>query len=172
MLYLFKVVDAPYVKMGFTSSCVWQRIATGLWSNVRPAECCGKLGWSDLDLLVLFPGDKQDEAAIKKAIPPTMGEFWPEEMAEDLVEKLGTLGEMLPLPPRPSCAPSVDRVVEQLPCCSGQVFQCFQCDKTFRRWRHLQQHRQSHANVKDSCGRCGLKVLKRNLKRHDVACKK
>ena len=171
MLYVFKVLDTPFVKMGFTDSCPYRRIAVGFWSNVHPAECCGKLGWSNLHLLALFKGTKEHEEAVKRAFPPTAGEFWPEDSLGQLISTLESLTEACPLPERPAEPPQVERDVEQLPCCSGQVFQCFQCDKTFRRWRHLKQHRQSHANIKDSCGRCGLKVLKRNMKRHAGSCK-
>ena len=85
---------------------------------------------------------------------------------------LGFLVGELPLPPRPAIPPEVERCEEKLPCCSGQTFRCFKCDNTFNRWHHLKQHLQSHANAKDGCGHCGLKVLKRNLKRREVACKK
>jgi hypothetical protein len=172
MLYLFKVHGLPFIKMGFTRSCPWRRIATGFWSNLHPSECCGRLGWKDLELIAVFPGTLQDEAAIKKALPPTCGEFWPEEMAPPLKALLGFLAGELPLPPRPAIPPEVQRCEEKLPCCSGQTFRCFKCDKTFNRWHHLKQHLQSHANTKDGCGHCGLKVLKRNLKRHETACKK
>jgi len=66
MLYLFKVRDAPYIKMGFTNACPWRRIATGFWSNLHPTDCCGKLGWEDLELVAVFPGTEEDEKALKK----------------------------------------------------------------------------------------------------------
>ena len=62
MLYVFKVLDTPFVKMGFTDSCPYRRIAVGFWSNLHPAECCGKLGWSNLHLLALFKGTKEEVA--------------------------------------------------------------------------------------------------------------
>ena len=171
MLYLFKVRDAPFIKMGFTRSCPWRRIATGFWSNLHPTDCCDKLGWEDLELVAVFPGSLEDEKSIKKTFPPTVGEFWPEQMVNVLKSTLGFLGGELPLPPRPLAPPEVERCEEKLPCCSGQTIRCFKCDKTFHRWHHLKQHLQSHADVKDSCGGCGLKVLKRNLKRHTGTCK-
>ena len=171
MLYLFKVRDAPYIKMGFTNACPWRRIATGFWSNLHPTDCCGKLGWEDLELVAVFPGTEEDEKALKKTFPPTKGEFWPDHMLSVLRSTLAYLGGELPVPIRPPVPPEVDRQVEKLPCCSGQTIRCFKCNQTFSRWHHLTQHLQSHSQVKDSCGQCGLKVLKRNMKRHTGACK-
>ena len=171
MLYLFKVRDLPFIKMGFTRGCPYRRIATGFWSNLHPSDCCGKLGWDDLELIAVFPGSLEDESALKKTFPPTVGEFWPEEMVNALKGALAHLGDELPMPPRPPVPPDVDRCEEKLACCTGQTIQCFKCDKTFNRWHRLKQHLQSHADVKDSCGGCGLKVLKRNLKRHTGTCK-
>ena len=167
MLYLFKVVDTPFLKMGFTNGCPWRRVATGFWSNVHPSECCGKLGWENLQLMAVTQGTLEQEAAIKQALPPSLGEFWPEEMAEQI---LRLMGDPLPLPDKPPAPPEVDRSEEKLPCCTGQSFSCFQCDKVFRRFHHLQQHLQSHGQVKSACGRCGKGIIKRNLKRHQQIC--
>jgi len=169
MLYIFKVRGLPFIKAGFTRTCVWERVARGFWSNVHPKDCCGALAWEDLELIALYPGTLEGEAALKEAIPPTAGEFWPKEQLEPIQ---AFLGELLPLPERPATPPEVQRCEEKLPCCSGNTISCFQCDKTFNRWHHLKQHLQSHAAIKDACGRCGLKVLKRNLKRHETSCKK
>ena len=169
MLYIFKVRGLPFIKAGFTRTCVWERIATGFWSNVHPKDCCNSLAWEDLELLALYPGTEEQEAALKKALPPAAGEFWPEDQLEPIKAYLGL---PLPLPERPASPPEVQRCEEKLPCCSGETISCFKCDKTFNRWHHLRQHLQSHAAIKDACGRCGLKVLKRNLKRHETSCKK
>jgi hypothetical protein len=170
MLYVFKVVGTPYVKMGYSNGCPYRRIATGLWSNVHPTECCGKLGWSDLQLLALFNGTMGQEAAVKMVLPPIMGEFWADEMLTPLLLVLGFIADACPLPARPSLPPDVGRNVEKLPCCSGEVLRCFLCNKTFSRWHHLQQHKQSHAGIKEACNRCGKRVLKRNMKRHEQSC--
>jgi len=98
MLYVFKIVDTPFLKMGFTSGCPWRRVTRGFWSNVHPSECCGKLGWHNLELLAVFKGSLADEAAVKRALPPVTGEFWAEEMAKPLLTLLGFLGENLPQP--------------------------------------------------------------------------
>jgi hypothetical protein len=144
MLYVFKVLDTPFVKMGFTSTCPYRRIAAGFWSNVHPRCCCGKLGWSDLQLLALYRGTKKQEKAVHMAVPPTMGEFWLDEELEQLLSTLGGLAEALPLPERPAGPPQVDRHEEKLQCCGGRRFACFFCQKTFRRYHHLQQHVRSH----------------------------
>jgi len=167
MLYVFNIIDTPFLKMGFSSGCPWRRVARGFWNNVHPSECCGKLGWHNLELLAVFKGSLADEAAVKRALPPVTGEFWAEEMAKPLLTLLGFLGESLPLPPRPLQPPTVGREEERLPCCGGRLFHCWRCEKTFGRWHHLQQHLQSHGNVKVACQKCGIKVIKGNLRRRE-----
>ena len=51
VLYIFEVVGAPCVKMGFTAGCPWGRIRDGFWKQVHPEACCSKLGWDDLQLM-------------------------------------------------------------------------------------------------------------------------
>ena len=171
MLYIFKVVDAPFIKMGFTGSCPWQRIATGFWSNIHPLQCCSKLGWQDLELVALYAGGLDVEAAVKASIPPVSGEFWAEDMLKPLMTLLGFLGGKGIAPPRPERPPPVDRPVEKLPCCGGRAFNCWRCDMTFQRAHHLRQHLESHGGSKVACSRCSLRVLKRNLKRHESNCR-
>ncbi len=171
MLYVFKVLDSPFVKMGYTDGCPYRRIATGFWSNVHPEACCGKLGWSSLQLLALYTGSKEQEQAVKEAVPPTKGEFWPEEMLEQLLSTLGGLAQPLPLPERPSEPPPVVRRQEKLVCCGGERYPCIRCDKTFRRYHHLVQHRESHGDNRVTCSRCGIRVLRRNLKPHHRVCR-
>ncbi len=78
MIYIFRVGDAGFLKLGFTRGSPWTRVATGFWSNLHPAACCQKLGWDDLELLHCFAGDEEAEKAIKQQVPPHFGEFWPE----------------------------------------------------------------------------------------------
>ena len=159
------------MKFGFTASCPWRRISTGFWSNVHPPACCNRLGWQHLELVALYAGGMQTEAAVKAAIPPAAGEFWPLDMLQPLMSLLSFLEHPLPLPQRPEVPPMVDRSVEKLPCCGGQVFRCWRCDVTFQRAHHLRQHLQSHSGSKVLCNRCGLGVLQRNLKRHQSKCR-
>jgi hypothetical protein len=165
MLYVLRVRDAPWVKMGFTSGSIWRRIATGLWSNVHPDGCCGRLAWEDLELLALFGGTADDERMLQQELPPERGEFWPLEQLEALLVKMARL-PTLPLPPRPEQPPNVDRKPEKLVCCGGEWHRCSSCDKKFTREQHLAKHQRSHMGVKVACGRCKTRVVKENLKRH------
>ena len=170
MLYVFRVRGAPYVKMGFTASCPWRRIAQGFWSNLHPTECCGKLAWEDLELLALFAGDEAQEAALKQKLPPVRGEFWHESLEQALLAAMRALLPELPLPPRPETAPEVEHREERLPCCGAPQFKCCQCGRAFDRGHYLRQHLESHRQKKVSC-RCGALVIKRNLVRHQKTCK-
>jgi len=167
MLYVLRVRDAPWVKMGFTSGSIWRRIATGLWSNVHPKACCKRLAWEDLELLALFSGTVDDESALKLELPPECGEFWPLDQLEQLLAMMARL-PALPLPPRPEQPPNVDRKPEKLECCGGASFTCSTCKptKTFSRWNIFAKHRRSHMGVKVTCSRCHAEVAKENLKRH------
>ena len=50
MLYIFSIEDTDFVMVGFTGGCPWGRVHDGFWRLVHP-ECCGKLGWENLQLL-------------------------------------------------------------------------------------------------------------------------
>ena len=111
VLYIFEVSNTQFIKMGFTSGCPWNRIRDGFWKQVHPEQCCGKLGWDDLQLIHMSPGTLENEAFIKEQIPPEKGEFWPRERLDSLLlmMKVLAIGEHncsnedweLPLPPRP-----------------------------------------------------------------------
>jgi len=170
MLYVFRVCGVPWVKMGFTSVCPWRRISNGFWSNVHPPACCGHLGWDDLELIALFSGGLCEEAAVKSCLPPSCGEFWPEEMLAPILLTLRYLLPALPLPVRPNAAPDVGRCREHLPCCGAAKHVCFTCGASFARWHLLVQHKEGHRDQKVACT-CGLRVLKRNLKRRQKSCR-
>ena len=172
MLYIFRILGAPFLKLGFTQHDQRRRVATGFWGNVRPAERCNQLGYEHLQLLALFEGSLSDEAAIKLAFPPTTGEFWPSVMLGPLMALMKFMNNELPLPPKPSSPPVVGREIEKLPCCGGRTYHCFNCNIVFNRWRHLTQHRESCLDQKVACTKCSKKVLKRNLKRHHQNCKR
>lgn len=167
MLYVFQISSTGFVKMGHTLDDPWRRAATGFWSNIHPTELCHKLGWENLQLLALYDGSEAIEQAIKDAIPPTRGEFWPLGLLPALQRELGSRCSSLPLPPKPSQPPTVDRDVEKLSCCSGIIYTCSDCGHTFKRSHHLDQHHRAvHMKIKVPCTVCGMKVIKRNLKRH------
>lgn len=171
MLYIFRVVGTGCLKMGFTRGDVWKRVATGFWSNVHPATCCGRLGWANLELLALFSGGVPDEEAVKQVLPPTVGEFWPEEELEALTRAIAALCVELPLPPKPEVPPEVSRRVEKLPCCGAPRHVCRACRVSFQREHHMWQHQESCMDRRVSCGACQTRVLRRNLKRHLRNCR-
>jgi hypothetical protein len=173
MLYIFRVVGTGCVKMGFTRGDVWKRVATGFWSNVHPATCCGRLGWDNLELLACFDGDEKIEAAIKEALPPHTGEFWPDEQITELLGLCWTLcgRKFLPEPERPEQPPEVQRRVEKLPCCGVPRHVCNMCRMSFQREHHMRQHQESCTDRRISCAACQTRVLRRNLKRHLRNCR-
>ena len=173
MLYIFKVVDTGFVKLGFTHGSPWKRVATGFWSNIHPKACCHKLGWDNLELVACFDGDEKVEAAVKEALPPHFGEFWPDEQITELLCLCWQLcgRKFLPEPEKPEQPPEVERATEKLPCCGGLEFYCDACKVGFKRKHHLRQHHESCRGLKLKCGDCGKRTLQRNLKRHQSICK-
>jgi len=161
MIYIFKVIGTEFVKLGFTQGCPWTRVATGFWSNEHPKACCHKLGWDNLELVGCFDGGAEIEAAIKQALPPHTGEFWPAKQ----------ITKLLPDPAKPEKAPEVERSTEKLPCCGCPGFFCDAGKVGFKRQHHLRQHLQSCQGKKVVCSACSKKVLHRNLKRHQSTCK-
>lgn len=174
MLYIFKVVDTGFVKLGFTHGNPWKRVATGFWSNIHPKACCHKLGFDNLELVACFEGDEKVEAAVKEALPPHFGEFWPDKQITELLCLCWKLcgNKFLPEPERPEQPPEVERATEKLPCCGGPTFFCIPCGVGFKRAHHLRQHLQSvHIMSQKVKCPCGQRVIQRNLKRHQSTCK-
>ena len=167
MLYVFKITGTPFVKMGFTRGDPWLRVANGFWSNVHPPECCQQLGWNNCDLVALFTGTEAKESEIKSALPPTRGEFWHDDVSQQLLALMADLAP-LPLPAKPASPPAVRRPIEKLQCCGGIAHACSQCDKVFARKHRLDQHlKEVHSDAgKTACQRCGATVVKRHLNRH------
>ena len=179
VLYIFEVVGTGFVKMGHTGGCPWRRISDGFWKLVHPTACCRRLGFDDLQLLHLSPGDLEDEGRVQKLLPPARGEFWPVEQLPELrrclmavaIDKHRCSAEnwQLPLPPRPA-APPVGRGVEKHECCGGVLLPCYGCTKLFKLWIRLQTHKQescpASAGQRPACGFCGRRVISRLMKRH------
>ena len=168
MLYVFKITGTPFVKMGFTDlGDPWLRVATGFWSNVHPPECCHQLGWDNCNLVALFAGTKAKESEIKDALPPTRGEFWHDDVSQQLLALMADLAP-LPLPAKPASPPAVVRGIEKLLCCGGIAHACWQCNKVFGRRHHLDQHLEEvHSNAgRTTCKRCGKSIVKRHLNKH------
>ena len=173
-LYVFKITGTPFVKMGFTRSDPWRRVANGFWSNVRPPECCDQLGWNNCDLVALFTGAVANEREISRALPPTRGEFWHDDVSQQLLALMADLPQ-LPLPAKPASPPAVNRPIEKLQRCGGIAHACSHCDQVFGRWHQLQQHLNDvHSDTgRTNCRLCGKSIVKRNLSRHvRKACNK
>ena len=183
MLYIFDVEGTGFVKAGFTTRCPWDRVCDGFWRLVHPTECCGKLGWDNLQLLALSPGSMEDEALLKECTPPVAGEFWRREDLHMLllVFKMQAISGhgcdnenwRLPLPVKP--AEPAGRGIEKRPCCGGSAVVCFACHKSFALWVHLSRHMRESCPARQAtglglarveCSRCNLQVINRNLKRH------
>ena len=176
MLYIFLISGTNHVKSGYTNGCPWARVRDGLWRLVHPEACCGKLGWEDLQLVALAPGTIVDEKAIQLQQPSVSGEFWHERDLEELRSAIeARVGALLPLPPKPD-APQMGRGIEKRPCCGGTQVVCFACHATFAGYVNLGTHRRESCPMRPAggrsvCGACGKHVIKRDLKRHERACK-
>ena len=187
VLYIFEVLGTDYVKMGFTSGSPWGRIRDGFWKNVHPEGpegCCGKLAWDNLNLIALVPGDLADEASVKQAVPPEVGEFWPREQLEVLRLALkvqactrGCDNDSweLPLPPKP-VAPLLGCGEEKMVCCGGSLLPCYGCGQLFKLWIRLQTHKRescpASAEPPPACRFCGTRVITRHMKRHEEQSKR
>ena len=168
VLYIFGVRDTHWLKLGFTSHCPWSSARDGFWKHVHPPDCCGKLGWSDLELLALAPGTLEDKTAVKNVVPGHHGEFWSREQLEPLRQAiLDVNGEQhgLPLPPRPA-PPAPGRREGKLACCGGSSHVCTECGRSFpSRVKLLQHDDDVHRRNRVECA-CGMRVISRNLERH------
>ena len=171
MLYIFKVVDSPFFKFGFTDQTnPWNRIQNGFWTNVHPKELCGKLGFQNFNLLHVFEGDEKLERAMQRIFPPHAGEFWNDEDLSDFVWLLKLITIEMRIPPRP-CFIETD--VEKLACCTGVWHVCWTCEKQFSRFCKLLQHKRDvHENPRFRCI-CGKEFPRKgNLDRHVLkSCK-
>ena len=140
--------------------------------------CCNLLGWDNLELLHLFPGELADLARLQAQIPPKCGEFWHVLRLDELrraltdmaAEKGCTMEEAeLPLPLRPD-APPYGRGERRSKCCGGCPAKCFGCKLHFKQWAHLQAHEREGCPASDlrkvDCTTCGAKVIQRHLKCH------
>ena len=147
----------------------------GFWRLVHPKACCNRLGWDDLELLGLFPGDLADEARLQARVPPECGEFWPLERLPELRRSLTELAmekgcaeeeAELPLPPHPE-APLQGRGEERFECCGGSLLKCSGCGQHFKLWICLQTHKRescpASAQPKVDCASCGAKAIQRHL---------
>ena len=112
--------------MGFTCRDVWQRLANGFWRLKHPSALCGLLGFENMVLVMLVPGDMDVEKTIKLLLPPDEGEFWHKGKLEQLRSLLLEHGgPELPLPMKPS-EPDLSgipaaMVNEKQLCCGGQA---------------------------------------------------
>ena len=170
MLYVVAFPDG-WFKLGHTSTDIWSR-ACHFWTNTHPPDLCGKLGPDDIRVVALFHGGYAEEQELFAQFPPQWGEFFHDSFTnvEGLLEAMSKF-EPCPVPPKPEGMGFP--AVEKLPCCGGQEYTCFTCGAKFPRGIKLKQHLDDvHRKVKVPCKGCGLKVIPRNLKRHQGACKK
>ena len=184
MPYVFAIEGTQYLKVGYTSTCPWERARDGFWRVVHPKACCGQLGWENLRLLLLSPGTLAEEKQLHDCLQFEDGEFYPLEQLDSikLFFKLngwnhgcGNDDWELPLPEKPA-APPLGRGIEKRPCCGGSGVICYACERHFALWIHLSTHmrescpmRQASEQAKVECGTCATHVIKRNLKRHQAS---
>ena len=171
MLYIFKVVDLPWVKFGWTEQTnAWSRIQNGFWTNLHPPELCNRLGQDDLELLFVFEGGEKLERVIQSLFHPVLGEFWRDEDLDNMVQMLKLMTEEVSLPPRPSFLQGTG---EKLACCTGVWHECYTCHMMFKRECKLWQHKRDvHAPSTFECPLCRTKFSRKgNLDRHLKTCR-
>ena len=172
MLYLFKVINSPFFKFGWTEKeDPWDWIRNGFWTNSHPPELCQKLNPENLELIFLFEGDRRMERAMQSIFPPANEEFWKDEDLEDFVWMLKLISEEIQIPPRPCSAYTEN--VEKLACCTGILHTCYSCGMQFSRFCKLLQHkRDKHEVARYKC-LCGREFPRKgNLDRHvQKSCK-
>ena len=172
MLYIFKLLDAPWFKFGFTDQRnPWDRIQNGFWTNTHPPDLCQRLSANNLDLIFLFEGDQRLERVIQSIFPPVRGEFWRESYLEDMVNMLKLIAEEIEIPSRPWFCHTDN--VEKLACCTGAWHECWVCGKKFARFCKLLQHKRDlHEASRFKCV-CGKDFHRKgNLDRHvQKSCK-
>lgn len=165
MLYIFRMLKAPFLKAGFTNSCPYER-SRRFWTVKHPAELCGKLAFEDSELVAVFQGDMSGEKLLQEAFPDRSGEFWDMDKLDAMLAYMREKFIELPLPERLDIA--AEEAIEKLPCCGAPSLICFQCGKAFPRWIKLKQHLDDvHRNAKVRCP-CGSFQIERNLKRHQA----
>ena len=166
MLYFFKVLNSPFFKFGWTErSNPWRRIESGFWTNIHPEELCGKLSHENLDLIFLFEGDRKVESVMQSIFKPMYGEFWNDDVLDEMVQMLSLMTEKLQIPSRPDF--HINENTEKLACCTGVWHECYSCGKKFKRFCKLLQHKRDvHESAKYKCV-CGKTFARKsNLDRH------
>jgi hypothetical protein len=172
MLYVFKVLNTPFFKFGWTEKeDPWDRIQTGFWTNVHPKELCGKLHPENLELIFLFEGDRRLELCMQSIFPPAHGEFWKDEDLDDMIQMLKLIAEELPVPSRPCFL--YTQHAEKLSCCTGILHTCYSCGMQFSRFCKLLQHKRDKHEVAGYKCLCGKEFFRKgNLDRHVLkSCK-
>jgi len=140
MLYIFKVRDSSFFKLGWTAQAnPWDRIQNGFWTNVHPPELCQKLNPDNFESIFVFEGDPRLERVMQSIFPPYAGEFWKEDDLDEMVYMLKLIAEEIPIPARPYF--HFTGQVEKLACCSGTWHVCWSCGKAFTRFCRLLRHK-------------------------------
>ena len=180
MLYVFAIDGTDFVKVGYTGGCPWNRACDGFWRCRHPAALCGHLGWGALRLLFLSPGILEEEKRLHADMQRgDDGEFYTMSQLPRLQALLEANGRdrhgcgddwQLPLPPKP-VVPPPGRGIEKRPCCGGAWHVCYSCQARFSLYVHLSTHMRESCPerptaAKIPCGKCGERVISRNMGRH------
>ena len=72
-----------------------------MFGQVFIHQSCQKLKPDNLDLIFLFEGDRRLEHAMQSYFPPAHGEFWKNEVLQDMSFLTKLMTEEIPIPPRP-----------------------------------------------------------------------
>ena len=129
-----------WIKVGFTKQEWYKRAGKGFWTNKHPTELCGLL-----DEFTVIAGFDIDDINIEQILHKELfygavGEFYKEEALPEILTFLRTIGEEIQLEQAYRTRPKF-----MMSCCSGHVFECKSCIKTFTRKDKFFNH----------CKRCG-----------------
>ena len=155
MLYIFECVGGWH-KVGISATCPWERFRKfSFWHMRHDPALCNRLGFKDVQLVFLFEGGADEEAALHQQHPPDVSEFYRPGRLPEILAALSHLAP-LPLPPRPA---ELNERKWKRGCCLGL--------SENRRANHVARAARTNGETAP-CAKCGriVSIRKDKLKQH------